>query len=241
MHLLDLTLRTPAENLACDEALLDAAETGAGGEILRFWESRDPFVVLGYSCRIDAEVNLDACVAHSVPVLRRCSGGGTVVQGPGCLNYTLILRIPEHDSPLMNVTTTNAFIMKRHADALAHACPAGKIEVRGISDLTMGDLKFSGNAQRRKHHYLLFHGTFLYSFDLNLVEQLLLPPPRQPDYRANRTHRTFLKNLPIMAGTIRAVLRSCWKPAGLLSHLPLKEIHELAASRYTRPEWTCKF
>ena len=45
--LLDLTLRTPEENLALDEALLAAAEASAGRETLRFWESPVPFVVLG--------------------------------------------------------------------------------------------------------------------------------------------------------------------------------------------------
>jgi hypothetical protein len=42
MKLLDLTLATPADNLACDEALLNWSETGEGGEILRFWEPRLP-------------------------------------------------------------------------------------------------------------------------------------------------------------------------------------------------------
>jgi hypothetical protein len=36
MHHLELTLPTAAENLACDEALLDACESGAAGELLRF-------------------------------------------------------------------------------------------------------------------------------------------------------------------------------------------------------------
>jgi lipoate---protein ligase len=239
VNLLDLTLRTPAENLACDEALLDAAETGEIGEVLRFWESPDRFVVLGYSCPIDKEVNLDACAAHGIPVLRRCSGGGTVVQGPGCLNYTLILRIAG-EGQFANVTTTNAHIMQRHAEALSHLLHR-QIEVRGISDLTLGDKKFSGNAQRRKRQYLLFHGTFLVNFQLPLIAQLLHPPVRQPDYRAQRHHRDFLTNLSAATGSIKSAIRSCWKPEGLLTHIPLRELHALVAERYTRPEWTCKF
>lgn len=239
MHFLDLTLPTPAENLACDEALLDAAENGTGGEVLRFWESPHLFVVLGYSNHIDAEVNLDACVARGVPVLRRCSGGGTVVQGPGCLNYALILRIP-NEGPLANVTGTNDYIMRHHAEALSRLLHI-KAEVRGITDLVIGDKKFSGNAQRRKRHYLLFHGTFLTEFNLALIEQLLHPPARQPDYRANRSHHNFVTNLTASSGTIKTILRSCWKPADSLTSIPIKEIHDLTSHRYTRPEWTCKF
>ena len=94
MKCLDLTLRTPAENLACDEGLLDFCEGGCGHEILRFWEPQTHFVVLGHANRVATEVDREACERLGIPVLRRCSGGGTVLQGPGCLNYSLILKFP---------------------------------------------------------------------------------------------------------------------------------------------------
>src|ERR1035441_6566637 len=84
---LDLTLPTPAANLACDEALLDACEEQGGGEVLRFWEPRDYFVVVGVSNHVAREVNRPACQRENLGVYRRCSGGGAVLQGPGCLNY----------------------------------------------------------------------------------------------------------------------------------------------------------
>ena len=92
MKYLDLTLPSPEENLACDETLLDWCDESDGPEILRFWEPHRHFIVVGYSNRVECEVNLAACRELNIPVLRRCSGGGTVVQGPGCLNYALILR-----------------------------------------------------------------------------------------------------------------------------------------------------
>src|SRR5689334_16956944 len=106
MKILDLTLPTPAENLACDEALLQAAETGNSGEVLRFWESPTHFVVVGYANKVGAEVNVAACDARNVPILRRCSGGGTVLQGPGCLNYALVLRIAD-DQPTHSIHSAN--------------------------------------------------------------------------------------------------------------------------------------
>src|SRR5262245_40949097 len=102
MTCLELTLPTAAENLACDEALLDLCEDHGADEILRFWEPRNYFVVLGYGNKAAAEVDLEACAAEKIPVLRRCSGGGTVLQGPGCLNYALILRIDD-GGPLQNI------------------------------------------------------------------------------------------------------------------------------------------
>ena len=47
MLLKDLTLNTPQENILYDDVLLHLAEQGQGGEILRFWESPEYFVVLG--------------------------------------------------------------------------------------------------------------------------------------------------------------------------------------------------
>ena len=78
MKYLDLTLSTANENLALDEALLDVCAAAGGKEILRVWEPREYFVVLGYSSRMRSEVNLSSCHAARIPVLRRCSGGGTV-------------------------------------------------------------------------------------------------------------------------------------------------------------------
>ena len=47
MQILNLTLPSPEENLACDEALLDACEEGARPETLRFWEPERHFSTTG--------------------------------------------------------------------------------------------------------------------------------------------------------------------------------------------------
>src|SRR5438094_9171906 len=93
MKYLDLTFADPAPNLACDEALIDFCEANAGGEeVLRVWEPTNYFVVLGYSNKISLEVDVEACRARAIPILRRCSGGGAALQGGGCLNHTLVIR-----------------------------------------------------------------------------------------------------------------------------------------------------
>src|SRR5438309_12096554 len=109
MKLLDLTFPTPAENLACDETLLDWCDEGAGPELLRFWEPQQHFVVIGYSNHAERVVSVAACRERGIPILRRCAGGGTVLQGPGSLNYLLIRRI-ESNSVLETVTCTNRFV-----------------------------------------------------------------------------------------------------------------------------------
>src|SRR6516165_7825972 len=91
MRWLDLTLATAEENIALDEALLLEAEAGRGGEILRLWEWQSPAVILGAGCRLNEDVDETACQSDRVPILRRSSGGGTVLLNAGCLCFTLIL------------------------------------------------------------------------------------------------------------------------------------------------------
>src|SRR5262245_30836384 len=84
---------SPESLLACEEALLDQGESTNHNGFLTFWESMTYFVVLGYSKHLGEEVFEEECARSKVSVLRRSSGGGTVLQGPGCLNYTLVLPI----------------------------------------------------------------------------------------------------------------------------------------------------
>lgn len=239
MKYADWTCATPQENLACDEALLDLCETGGENEVLRFWESEKTFVVLGYSNRAGTEARLGRCSEREVPVLRRVSGGGTVLQGPGCLNYTLILRIAERPGA-HNLLRTNSFVMERNRDALS-LLTGEDIRVRGITDLALGDRKFSGNAQRRRRDCLLFHGTVLIDFDSALVDELLPHPSRQPEYRGARGHRDFLTNLPASRTAVKEALKEAWGAASPLEGRPHQTVERLARERYSNPEWNLRF
>jgi lipoate---protein ligase len=235
---LEQTWPTAEQNLACDEALLLACEEQGEDEVLRFWEPREHFAVLGYSGRTNAEVFLSHCREHRVPVLRRLSGGGAVLQGPGCLNYALVLKIPARPN-LHDVTATNAFVMERLKRALAPHVES-PIAVRGFSDLTLGARKFSGNAQYRKRRALLFHGSFLLNFDFALMKKVLPPPPKQPAYRRNRTHEHFLTNLNLPPDKVKEALKQSWGAAEELKYVPLEAVERLAKERYSRDEWNFK-
>lgn len=241
MKLLDLTLPSPAENLACDEALLEAAEAGAADEVLRFWESPQLFVVVGYANKVAAEVNVAACEARGIPILRRCSGGGTVVQGPGCLNYALILRI-EESGPTRSISAANQFIMERHRAALESAIGnrQSAIQIQGHTDLTLAGLKFSGNAQRRRRQFLLFHGTFLLNFNLGLIGNLLPLPSLQPDYRRRRSHDEFLTNLNLPVGNVKEALQSVWAAMEALPTMRGEAIAALALGKYSTAAWNLR-
>ena len=236
---LNATLPTPTENLACDEALLDAAEAGGGPAVLRFWESEKYFVVLGYAGRVAQEAEVAACEHAGVPIMRRCSGGGTVLQGPGSLNYSLILPI-EESGPTGSITGANRFVMERNRAAMASLLMK-EVRIEGHTDLAIGGLKFSGNAQRRRRRWLLFHGTFLIGLDLTLVERLLLPPPRQPDYRQHRLHSEFLTQLPLNRDAIEVAFRAAWNAESQSFEPPRERIESLVTEKYSRTEWNLRW
>jgi len=250
MNYLDLTLPTPAANLACDEALLDLCDENPDAETLRFWEPAQYFVVLGYANRAASEANLAACRAESIPVLRRCSGGGAVLQGPGCLNYSLVLAIARHPA-LHTIPDANRHILERQRRTLERLL-ARPVSVQGVTDLSVdplrcsgnsqfpiGPLKFSGNAQRRKRHALLFHGTLLLDFDIALVQKILPMPSRQPGYRQDRPHSQFLTNLALPAPALQAALRETW--SALQPPAPPPHIAPSLTQKYAGDEWNLKF
>jgi lipoate---protein ligase len=239
MKYIDLTLPSPAENLAFDEALLDLCDEGVGGEVLRFWESPQYFVVLGYGNHAATEVHLERCKTAGIPVLRRVTGGGTVLQGPGCLNYGLVLRI-EQSSPLATITGANRVIMEKQKVAM-QTLVEGMVEIEGYTDLAVGGLKFSGNAQRRKRRALIFHGSILLKFDLLRIEECLKMPSKQPCYRRNRSHGEFLAKLELDSKSVKQAIQREWDATEELKEVPVERIKVLSGGKYSSEEWNLKF
>lgn len=234
MFLLDLTLPSPEENLALDEALLEEAERGGRPrETLRFWESPQQVVVLGRSSHLSVEVRQDACRQRGVAVLRRASGGAAVVAGPGCLMYALVLSY-ELRPDLRSIDAAHRWVMGRLRSALAPLAPG--IELQGTCDLALDGKKVSGNALRCRREHLLYHGTLLYDFPLELIEVCLGPPPREPAYRAGRGHAEFVANLPVAAELLRPAIAAAFG-AGEPADPPRALIDVLVAEKYSQPQW----
>ena len=234
MRYLDLTLPTPSENLAADEALVEEAElVGRPTETLRLWEPAEPIVILGRSSTI-AEVHLEACRRQGISILRRVSGGATIITGPGCLMYAVVLSYQLR--PILRaIDHAHRFVLGTLRTALQPLVPG--VRCRGTSDLAIGDLKFSGNSVRCKRDHLLYHGTLLYDFPLELVDRCLAMPSRQPDYRGGRTHGSFLTNLPLDAAALRRALLTAWDAHDPYANWPQDLTARLVAEKYGRPEW----
>ena len=201
LHVLEPSPAGAEENLALDDALFRLMECGAQEEALRLWESPAPVVVVGRSGVISNEVQEEACARDGVAVLRRASGGGAVLLGPGCLSFSWHLPLGKYPE-LRKVRLSYELVL----GCLVRALAVPGLEIRGLSDLAIGGRKVSGNAQRRGRGALLHHGTLLYDVEPRWVEKYLKQPFRQPDYRSGRRHGDFLANLPLSCGQIRTRL-----------------------------------
>jgi lipoate-protein ligase A len=116
MILKDISLASPQENILYDDLLLQQAEEG-DEEFLRFWESPTHFIVLGRTCKEEDDLKIEQITKNGMPVLRRSSGGGTVIQGQGCLNYSLILS-KEKTPEIADLRKSYAFILNKIVQAL---------------------------------------------------------------------------------------------------------------------------
>ena len=241
MKFLELSFDEPAANLACDEALLEMMEADFSRRscdgCLRIWQAKKYFVVVGHSDRMQSNVNVAACNDHSIPILRRISGGGTVVQGPGCMNYSLILK---NGARLKNVGDTFKYVLERHRSVTEKVCGV-TVRLEGISDLTCDGFKFSGNAQYRKARFVLVHGTFLLNVDLSVLETLLPMPAKQPAYRRRRSHLEFVTNLHVDPSQLCSGLKNAWACEANLRDVPFGRIDQLVSERYTNSDWSEKF
>jgi lipoate-protein ligase A len=158
----DPCLRTPAEQMACDEALAGVAEA----PVLRTYRWAEPAVTFGYSQRLQNVQTL----AHGRPVMRRWTGGGTVFHGG---ELTLGLSIPASGA---FTCLSSAQIYQAIHEALLPAvreilpeaklvaledCRCGPVcfESPVAYDIVAGSRKILGGALRRSRGGALYQGS----------------------------------------------------------------------------------
>lgn len=188
-----------------DERFRQMESDVAGAEGLWHFEAAAPVVVLGAFGRPAREVRTHACQDDGVAVLRRSSGGGAVVLGPGCVAYSLVVSL-ERRPALRTVEASYRALLAPLVAALA----VPGLAVAGTGDLAIEGRKVGGSAQRRGRRTLLLQGTLLYVADVGGFERYLQPPPREPAYRAGRSHRAFVSSLPLPRARLEAALGAAW-------------------------------
>ena len=237
MRLIHTPALTPGRHIALDAFLQELAEAGQLGESLRLWMSEDYFVVLGRGGVVRNECDWDRCRADGVPIIRRISGGGAVLQGPGCLNYSLVLSL-DRDPRFRDLHQCWCLLLEKLAAALRRRGLAAAVQP--ISDIAVDGRKISGNAQARRRHYFLHHGTLLCGFDLEWMTVYLRHPPREPDYRQGRPHADFVANLPLTRSELEDLVSATFptdQPPWSLDADAMQDLDLAVEKRFGNDAW----
>lgn len=177
-----------------DEDLITA--TGDDGQSrvrTRPWQG--VCIVLGRGSSSERELDLEACVADQVPILRRRGGGCAVVLDPGNVIVSATMRtVGLQDIPALH---------RSLSDWVRHGlCRLGFSDLGrdGVSDLVRGDRKLGGTTMYRARDLVYFSASLLVAPDISLMTRYLRHPPREPAYRGNRPHAQFVTDLQTIAG-----------------------------------------
>lgn len=170
------------EQLELEEALLRANDEN--------WclinQGAPPALVMGISNSLDKLVHRERHAENPIPIIKRYSGGGSVVIDENTLFITFIA-----SNTLLNAS---AFPEHIHNWALTHYQPWLSAIHLKENDYCLGDKKFGGNAQYITKSRFVHHSSLLWSYDSSLMSLLTLPE-KAPRYREKRPHSDFLCTL----------------------------------------------
>lgn len=143
---------------------------------------------MGISGQPESLLNLNSVQKENIPVIKRFSGGGTVIVDENTLFITFIMA-KDH----LDVHPFPEPILRWSADLYADAWKIPHFHLRE-NDFCIGEKKCGGNAQYIKKDRWLHHTSFLWDYSEKNMENLLLPAKR-PKYRQDRSHKDFLTRL----------------------------------------------
>lgn len=183
-----------AVNMATDEAMMQAHGAGNVPPTLRFYGWRPAAVSIGYFQRAAEEIDLEACRAQGVDVVRRLTGGRAVLHDAE-LTYSIVVR---EDHPHVPGTITESYCLfsRGLVAGLRRLGVEAKMSVPGAAygqnmkrpassacfdapshyEITVEGRKLVGSAQVRKDGVVLQHGSILLRFSPERVVSLLRVP-----------------------------------------------------------------
>jgi lipoate-protein ligase A len=165
---IDTGLRRPAENLALNRALLEARQAREIPSTLRFLRFT-PSALVGHHQDPAKELDLAYCASRGIAVQRRLSGGGAIYMDQNVLGWELYLE--QRDVGTAEMGAISRRICTAAADAIRDlGAPA---EYRVPTDIAVAGRKISGTGGAMDGDALLYQGTLLLDFDIEVMLRAL--------------------------------------------------------------------
>jgi lipoate---protein ligase len=175
--------------MGIDLNILESVKNGAERAFC-IWEPVSTMVVTGRGANPDKEAFVEQCRIDNIPIIRRRTGGGTVVLSPGMLVVSLASRI---SAPLA---------VREYTDQASNLIinfleqfEVKDLHRRGLADICIGNRKIFGSGMYMSRNFIFFQGSLLVNPDLDLFDRYLRHPHREPDYRKGRKHSDFVTSL----------------------------------------------
>lgn len=216
IHLIELYQTPIYEQLEIEEALLRADDRSFC--IINYGSPKA--IVMGSSGEPERWLDLQKVKRDQIPVIKRFSGGGTVIVDEQTLFITFI--ISKED---LNIEAFPEPILRWSADLYKEAWKIPHFQLRE-NDYCIGEKKCGGNAQYIRKDRWLHHSSFLWDYAGKNMNYLLLPS-KQPKYRENRSHEEFLTRLKDHAIS----------PEDLVSKMKKTLVKQLYISEFDLEKW----
>jgi len=178
--------------LRLEEKLLRSP--GAGNWCLLNDGTPDRSVVLGISGKPHQLVDVRRALDDGVRVIKRFSGGGTVIVDRDTQFVTLVMNaaaVPDLALFPRQIMEWTGTLYGGRPHGVFADMPGWQLRE---NDYVIGERKVGGNAQSISKDRWLHHTSFLWDFREETMKYLT-NPAKQPRYRANRSHSDFLAPL----------------------------------------------
>jgi lipoate-protein ligase A len=194
-RVLDTGLRSAAENIALDRAILESHEAGDAPCTLRFLRFA-PSALVGFHQSVRHELDLDYCQANGVEIQRRITGGGAIYFDETQLGWELFL------GRRLFATGDMTAVSARICEAAARGIRRLGVEARyrPRNDIEVNGRKIAGTGGAFDGASLLFQGTLLVDFDVERMLRVLRIPAEKLSDKAIRSARERVGNLKDLLG-----------------------------------------
>ncbi len=154
------------------------------------WIPEKTYIILGASNKADDAVVESLAVKDNITVMKRRTGGQTVMLTPNNLIISAVLTDESVMKPKDVFNNFNDMIIsaieKDHFE---------KFSTRGISDIALGEKKIMGSSMYRGKGKLFYHAVLNFNEPPSTFQKYLKHPSKEPDYRKGRNHDEFVTTL----------------------------------------------